>query len=242
MNFEINADGCNFEETSSIQLDDEYFGEGATFVEESMLVYQLTWRENEVLVWEVTEVENDDGEIHHELSEYDTLDWPANNVLSEGWGIAHWSGRTADDVVIFATDGSDQLSLISAANWTTVHTINVVDHDGEPVHYLNELELIDDHPEPDLTHHLARYIFANVWQEKVIHMISLESGSVVAEWTLDDLYTQQEDYLTDNGLDADSYDWGDNVLNGIAYLRDRDTFFITGKNWDLLFEVELNYR
>ena len=39
MDFEINADGCTFEEGASQELDAEYFGEGATFVEESMLVY-----------------------------------------------------------------------------------------------------------------------------------------------------------------------------------------------------------
>jgi len=39
MNYEINDNGCNFEETSSIDLGDKYFGEGATFVEETNLVY-----------------------------------------------------------------------------------------------------------------------------------------------------------------------------------------------------------
>ena len=146
MNFEIDTNGCQFEETSSVPLDDKYFAEGATFVEETNLVYQLTWKENEVLLWQVEEVENEEGEIHHELSLDSILDMPANNVLEEGWGVAHWSGRTADDVVMFMTDGSDKLSLISAANWTTVHTISVTDRHGDPIENLNELELIDDHP------------------------------------------------------------------------------------------------
>ena len=30
-----------------------------------------------------------------------------------------------------------------------------------------------------------------------------------------------------------------NVLNGIAYNKKRQTFFITGKNWDKLFEVKI---
>ena len=28
------------------------------------------------------------------------------------------------------------------------------------------------------------------------------------------------------------------MLNGIAYVPERNTFFITGKNWPRLFEVE----
>lgn len=30
-----------------------------------------------------------------------------------------------------------------------------------------------------------------------------------------------------------------NVLNGIAYHKERQTFFVTGKNWDKLFEVKI---
>ena len=31
------------------------------------------------------------------------------------------------------------------------------------------------------------------------------------------------------------------VLNGIAYDKQRDTFVITGKMWDLAFELKLDY-
>ena len=36
-------------------------------------------------------------------------------------------------------------------------------------------------------------------------------------------------------------DWDDqnSVLNGVAYHPEKKTFFVTGKNWDKLFEVEL---
>lgn len=36
-----------------------------------------------------------------------------------------------------------------------------------------------------------------------------------------------------------SYDWGNNVLNGIAYKKDTNTFFFSGKMWDLVFEVQM---
>ena len=30
------------------------------------------------------------------------------------------------------------------------------------------------------------------------------------------------------------------VLNGIAYNKKTDTFFVTGKNWDKMFEIKIN--
>ena len=32
------------------------------------------------------------------------------------------------------------------------------------------------------------------------------------------------------------------VLNGVAYHRERQTFFVTGKRWDKLFEVKIIKR
>jgi len=53
-----------------------------------------------------------------------------------------------------------------------------------------------------------------------------------------DLKKMQKEYMVsikDNGY----YDWHNNVLNGIAYNKERGTFFVTGKRWDLIFEVTL---
>ena len=35
------------------------------------------------------------------------------------------------------------------------------------------------------------------------------------------------------------WDEGNSVLNGVAYHPERGTFFVTGKNWDKLFEVKI---
>jgi len=37
-----------------------------------------------------------------------------------------------------------------------------------------------------------------------------------------------------------SYDWNNNVCNGIAYDPVDDAFFVTGKRWNLLFKIKLN--
>jgi glutamine cyclotransferase len=38
--------------------------------------------------------------------------------------------------------------------------------------------------------------------------------------------------------DRGYYDWHNNVLNGIAYNKEKGTFLVTGKMWDLAFEVK----
>ena len=38
------------------------------------------------------------------------------------------------------------------------------------------------------------------------------------------------------------YDINNNMLNGIAYLRESDTFLVTGKMWNHIYQLRLNYR
>jgi len=39
-----------------------------------------------------------------------------------------------------------------------------------------------------------------------------------------------------------TYDWGNNVLNGVAYLKEDDSFLITGKMWNHVYKIEVDYR
>ena len=47
---------------------------------------------------------------------------------------------------------------------------------------------------------------------------------------------EEEEYL-----DLLTYDWGNNVLNGIAYDSRDDSFLVTGKMWHKAFKVKLDY-
>jgi len=44
--------------------------------------------------------------------------------------------------------------------------------------------------------------------------------------------------LIDKGTSFDSLN---SVLNGIAYHKERKTFFVTGKNWNKLFELRIDF-
>ena len=70
-------------------------------------------------------------------------------------------------------------------------------------------------------------IYANSYQKDGVMIIEPDSGAIVGVVDfrgLKNKVTQHDD------LD---------VLNGIAYHPDRQTFFVTGKNWDKLFEIKI---
>ncbi|RZJ94965.1 MAG: glutaminyl-peptide cyclotransferase, partial [Brevundimonas sp.] len=87
--------------------------------------------------------------------------------------------------------------------------------DGRPVDRINELEWIDGE------------VWANIWQTDRIARIDPETGQVKAWIDLTGLYrlTPEMDPV-------------DDVLNGIAWDREGDRIFVTGKRWSSLFEIE----
>ncbi|MDP1572096.1 MAG: glutaminyl-peptide cyclotransferase [Vicinamibacterales bacterium] len=126
---------------------------------------------------------------------------------TEGWGI-DYDERGG----LVMSDGSDRLSFLDPQTFAVVRTLPVVDA-GRPVTNLNELEWIEGE------------IWANVWMTDRLVRINPSTG-VVASWVnLDTLWPRAERPPT-----AD-------VLNGIAYDRDRRRIFVTGKNWPRLYHI-----
>lgn len=70
-------------------------------------------------------------------------------------------------------------------------------------------------------------------------MINLKTGIAVRTWDMSELIADVKKWISEKD---ESYDWGNNVLNGIAYNKYRDTFMLTGKMWDFVYEVKLDYR
>lgn len=69
------------------------------------------------------------------------------------------------------------------------------------------------------------FLFSNVWQEGFILKIDLKSKRVVKKYDFSKLCKNEKMS-------------GDNVLNGIAHLKD-NFFFISGKNWKKIYLYEL---
>ncbi len=99
----------------AISLAGQYFGEGITILNNK--IYQLTWEEHKVLVYDVNSF-NKTGEF----------EWPY-----EGWGITH-NGKE-----LIISTGSSNLYVVNPADFKIIKTIAVNDNNG-PVANLNELE------------------------------------------------------------------------------------------------------
>ena len=122
-------------------------------------------------------------------------------------------GLTQNGTDIIMSDGTSAIRFLDPATLAERRRITVT-RDGAEVTQLNELEWVNGE------------IFANVWQTPTIVRIDPASGNVTGVIDLTPLAAQ-------NGND------GDSVLNGIAYDRQRDRLFITGKLWPRLYEIDL---
>ncbi len=126
----------------------------------------------------------------------------------EGWGLC------ADDRFLFMSDGSSFITLRDPETFELLFN-GVVTIQGQPVTRINEMECVGD------------YIYANVYMTDYILQINKYNGVVEGLIDASGLLTDEERASLANG----------EVLNGIAYLPESDTFLITGKHWPKMFEV-----
>ena len=99
-----------------IDLQDQYFGEGITIMNDRII--QLTWISNKGFVYE-----KDSFEL---ISEF--------TYPTEGWGI------TNDNSQLIMSDGTSTLFFLDPNTFHTIKQVQVIDK--EPVSNLNELEYI----------------------------------------------------------------------------------------------------
>ncbi|MBT0667691.1 glutaminyl-peptide cyclotransferase [Novosphingobium profundi] len=122
-------------------------------------------------------------------------------------------GMTIHNGTIYQSDGSDHLILRDPKDFSRTGAIAVTDQ-GKPVEMLNELEWIDGE------------IWANVWMSERIARIDPATGAV-------------KSWVDLAGLAAKSgARTGDDVLNGIAYDAETKRVFVTGKNWNSLYQIK----
>ncbi|HAJ36821.1 MAG TPA: glutamine cyclotransferase [Chloroflexi bacterium] len=133
---------------------------------------------------------------------------------TEGWGLTH------DGENLIMSDGTPIIYFRDPATLEEVRRITVT-VSGEPVMRLNELEYIDGK------------ILANVWQTDYMLRIDPATGVVDGVYDFTGLLAQAPPSTSTTAPD---------VLNGVAYDRENDRFFVTGKLWPALFEVELHPR
>lgn len=123
-------------------------------------------------------------------------------------------GIAYDGEKLIKSDGTNRLYFLDKNTFRETGYIEVYSNSG-PVISLNELEYINGK------------IYANVYMTDKIIIINPETGEVEAEINLIGLLPQSHH--------TPETDW----LNGIAYDKQNDRLFVTGKNWDTLFEIKL---
>lgn len=133
---------------------------------------------------------------------------------TEGWGLTH------DGEKLIMSDGTPILYFRDPATLEEVRRITVT-VSGEPVMRLNELEYIDGK------------IFANVWQTDYMLRIDPATGVVDSIYDFTGLLASAPPVAATTAPD---------VLNGVAYDSESGRFFVTGKQWPALFEVEMHPR
>jgi glutamine cyclotransferase len=121
-------------------------------------------------------------------------------------------GLTNDGMRLIMSDGSEVITFRDPDTFAEVRKITVRAQ-GRPVKNLNELEYIEGE------------IWANIWYSDIIARIDPSTGIVKAWVDMEGLPVKDRD------IEA--------VMNGIAYDRQNKRLFVTGKNWDKLFEIEL---
>jgi glutaminyl-peptide cyclotransferase len=120
-------------------------------------------------------------------------------------------GLTYDGARLIMSDGTSHLSFRDPKTFAVTGGVDVV-RTGLPLRNLNELEWA------------GGQLWANVWQTDIIVRIDPASGEVTG-------------WVDAKGLLSANDRAGTDVLNGIAFVPPRGTFFITGKLWPRLFEV-----
>lgn len=123
-------------------------------------------------------------------------------------------GITTDGNRLFMSDGTSALRIVDPETFATLGIINV-SLDGYMLSYINELEWVDG------------YIWANVYTYDIIVKIDPKSGEVAGYVELGELR-----HLLKNNPQAEAF-------NGIAYNPSNGHFYVTGKNWNSLFEIEI---
>lgn len=176
-----------------IDLDQRFFGEGITFLNDK--IYQITWQENTAFVYDAKTLKKE-----KEIPFYKKM---------EGWGL------TTDGKNLYMTDSSERIHILDPNTLQQIDYLNV--YSGKlKIDALNELEWVDGK------------IYSNIYQKNFIVIVNPKTGDVEAMLDLSDLRNKIT-VLPET-----------DVLNGIAYNPSTKTFFVTGKNWDKMFEIRIN--
>ncbi|GHT25860.1 glutamine cyclotransferase [Planctomycetales bacterium] len=138
----------------------------------------------------------------------------------EGWGL------TFDGEHLIMSDGTASMRFFAPKTFKEIRKVPVYtkNKNGKkmPIQRLNELEYV--HGE----------VWANIWQENSIARIDPKTGEASGFIDCNGLIPAAlKDELSGPVMQRNR------VTNGIAFDAEKDTFYITGKYWNVLYELEI---
>ncbi|MDT0295206.1 glutaminyl-peptide cyclotransferase [Mesonia ostreae] len=133
----------------------------------------------------------------------------------EGWGLCN------DGEKLYKSDGTEKIWILNPETLAEESYFQPVTHTSLSTK-LNELEWVEGK------------IYANTWQKDGIAIIDPKSGAIEGIIDMRGLRNQLNNTKDITGQD--------NVLNGIAYNKNTKKLYVTGKNWDKLFEIKIKEK
>ncbi len=133
------------------------------------------------------------------------------HVGVEGWGM------TFDGKKLYFDDSTNRIWFLDKDTYHQIGYIDVYDDKG-PVNQINELEYIDDK------------LYANVYTTDTIVVVNPKTGAVEKRVDMKNLWPESQR--------PNDFDYGNNVLNGIAWDEKGKRLFVTGKKWPHLYQVK----
>jgi len=146
----------------------------------------------------------------YDLESFELIDSFQYKKSIEGWGLCN------DGKLIYKSDGTSKIWIINPDSLEEIDFIQVTTNKSI-ISKINEMEWINGK------------IYANTYQfnKDIILIIDPKTGSV-------------EGVVDFNGLKKKVKNHPKiDVLNGIAYNKNSNTIFMTGKNWNKLFELKI---
>ena len=143
---------------------------------------------------------------------YDAKTWKLEKTFTYDKDIEGW-GMTNDGTFIYQTDKTEKIWKMDSGTQKMIDYVNVYSGSSK-IPSINELEWVEGK------------IYSNIWLKDAVAVINPKTGAVEAILNFADL----RKFTTAKP---------ENVLNGIAYNSKTKTIFITGKNWNKMFEIKV---
>ncbi len=151
----------------------------------------------------------------YDLKDFKKIDNFQYGESKVGWGLAN------DGTKLFKSDGTERIWFLNPETLVEQGHIDIVTNSAI-FNKANELEYVNGK------------LFANVYQKPSMMILDASSGAIEGVVNFSG--------LLEKVTKTENWDAVNNVLNGIAYHPTKKTFFVTGKDWDKLFEVTIRKK